>query len=116
MRRSSRVVFFCVLLGALPLHLSHGDTKPPLQPVAPADEDDPPYSNWVGSGAQTIVCYNAGPCGGVSCVKVPTSLPSLNTAVAATDWESAGGNCGTKRCFLIFRCACGPPLAAAACL
>lgn len=59
-------------------------------------------------------CYDEGPCGGTNCVKVPTSLPSLNTSTQG-DLETAGGDCGTRKCWIFFRCAYGPPLASGFC-
>lgn len=79
--------------------------------VVMAQDQDP---DTPGGGG--IVCYDTTPCAG--CFALPTSLPALNTITPGSNnlqFESAGGNCGFKRCYWFWYCACGPPLAAAAC-
>lgn len=69
------------------------------------------------TGLSLQQCHPSTSCGGPGCVKIPTSLVPVNTNVAGGQWEAAaGGNCGTWRCFLIFRCPCGPPLSTGACI
>ncbi len=67
--------------------------------------------------AQQEECHPDTPCvEGTSCLPVASSLPPVNVnRTVQSGWETAGGSCGTRRCYLILRCACGPPLASETC-
>ncbi len=59
-------------------------------------------------------CFAWQYCAAPNCVPLPTSLPAVSAALPG-EYESAGGNCGTKTCYVILRCPCGPPLASGYC-
>jgi hypothetical protein len=51
------------------------------------------------------------------CLKVPTSLPCVTPVPNTDGWVPVPqSNCGFKRCFWIFFCPCGRPLAGEACI
>ena len=51
------------------------------------------------------------------CLKVPTSLPCVTNVPSTDGWIAAPeSRCGFKRCFWIFFCPCGHPLAGEACI
>lgn len=91
--------------------------------IAPVAQSSPPPSLHavVGTTGALVAtlgtpCHNTTLClGGVNCVPIPTSLPPLNTGTTG-GWGGPTGSCGTKPCWIIFRCPCGPPLATKACL
>lgn len=63
--------------------------------------------------AETVECLN----GTINtCIKTPTSLPSVNASVAG-DWylENAGSHCGAAKCYVFLVCECGPPLSSRLC-
>ena len=55
--------------------------------------------------------------GGANCLKKQTSLACLDTSTSdrfgAEDLDA--GKCGSRRCFLIFACSCGRPVAGLSC-
>ena len=48
-------------------------------------------------------------CGGLTCIGPFTSLPITSGILEChgSGWRPDGSACGTKRCYLIFQCACG---------
>lgn len=46
-----------------------------------------------------------------TCIPVPTTLPPVSpTWSGGYGFRPASSNCGAKRCYWLFACACGPPL------
>ena len=80
----------------------------PLVALADASEGDAPRG--VPTCCAVVSCVAAG------CVPLPTSLVPIDCSIPSTEWWEPGGKCGTKRCYVIFRCPCGPRLTTAACL
>jgi hypothetical protein len=109
--RYSRMLLVVVLAGLL-LGVS-----PRIGSTSTISIELAPQFSLVAAGVslQQQGCFKAIPCLGAGCVPVPTSLPAVNINIAG-DYQSVGRNCGAKRCFLIFTCACGPPLASGFCI
>ena len=53
-----------------------------------------------------------------SCIPAPTTIPPVDIHTAG-DWyvpeSDLGSHCGTARCYYLFNCQCGPPLAQRLC-
>jgi hypothetical protein len=61
-------------------------------------------------------CYRGIPCVANRCIPIPTSLAAVDTGTLDPNgWLTAGGHCGVRRCWIIFWCACGPPLGTQGC-
>ncbi len=50
-----------------------------------------------------------------ACLPDTTSLPPVSPYALVTDGYDAGSSCGTKACYVIFRCTCGVPLGNSLC-
>lgn len=63
-------------------------------------------------------CGTQTTCGGGSdCAPLPTSLHPVDTDCFNQEcpWEASNGKCGSKNCWLIFRCGCGEVLTGGVC-
>ena len=68
-----------------------------------------------GSGGDT--CYETVPCVAPRCIPIPTSLQPVGRQPDPDGWRGPEeGSCGIRRCYIIWVCPCGPPLATEACL
>lgn len=51
-----------------------------------------------------------------NCLPLPTSLPAVSTSWSGRyGFRVASNNCGAKKCYWLFACVCGPPLAGEFC-
>lgn len=83
----------------------------------------PAMGQVAGTGAWSIgvslfgTCHTVAPCGGgVKCIPIPTSLRAVDVSTSVNSgWETVGGHCGVKRCFVFFVVPCGNPLGSATC-
>jgi hypothetical protein len=70
-------------------------------------------------GGNTGACGFDFACQGAGCIASPTSLPSILPYDECPRLEDCpyetGGKCGTKSCFVFFRCPCGNPLGIGVC-
>jgi hypothetical protein len=85
------------------------DTRAPHS-QAWAQTYDPTYCD---NCANTMQCANGSP----SCVPVPTSLPAKGGRDRCASLHfPEEGKCGTVKCYLVLRCACGQQLADSTCV
>jgi len=97
-----------VLLSVCVLFCLAGDT--------PRDGKEQSASNGV-KASHSDECREIVPCVAKRCIPVPTSLQPVGNQPDPDGWRGpADGDCGIRRCYVIWFCGCGPPLATEACL